>query len=167
MKLTKILLCAFITTSAQAATPEPEVCFSPKGNCTDLLVDKILSAKQSVYIQAYGFTSKPIADALIAKSVQGKDIQIILDEKSSSQKNSVLPQLRANKINVWLDGKHAIAHNKIIIIDGHIVELGSFNFTKQAEVSNAENLIIIDSVVLADKYKVNFLLHKFHSQQIK
>jgi PLD-like domain len=37
----------------------------------------------------------------------------------------------------------AIAHNKVIVIDGETVLTGSFNFTKAAQEKNAENLLII------------------------
>ena len=42
-----------------------------------------------------------------------------------------------------IDAEHAIAHNKVMIIDGETVITGSFNFTKAAEENNAENLLII------------------------
>ena len=37
----------------------------------------------------------------------------------------------------FIDAKHAIAHNKIMIIDGQTIITGSFNFTKAAEQNNA------------------------------
>ena len=40
-------------------------------------------------------------------------------------------------INVLIDSSHAIAHNKVIIIDRETVITGSFNFTKAAEEKNA------------------------------
>ena len=41
-----------------------------------------------------------------------------------------------------MDTQHAIAHSKVMIIDGETVITGSFNFTKAAE-KNPENLFII------------------------
>ena len=35
----------------------------------------------------------------------------------------------------------AIAHNKVIVVDGQMVITGSFNFTRAAEEDNAENLL--------------------------
>ena len=46
-------------------------------------------------------------------------------------------------IPTFIDNKHAIAHNKIMIIDQSTIITGSFNFTKAAEEKNAENLLII------------------------
>ena len=48
----------------QAQTPPWTVCFSPRGGCTQLIVDTLANAKSSVLVQAYSFTSEPIAQAL-------------------------------------------------------------------------------------------------------
>ncbi len=67
-------------------------------------------------------------------------------------------------IPVRIDDKHAIAHNKVIIIDGEVVITGSFNCTKSAEQSNAENLLIIRDKALAQKYTKNWEAHAQHSE---
>ena len=67
-------------------------------------------------------------------------------------------------IPTFIDDRHAIAHNKIIIIDGKTVLTGSFNFTKQAEEHNAENLLVIEDAALAAKYTQNWNTHFAHSQ---
>ena len=68
---------------------------------------------------------------------------------------------------VYYDFMHAIAHNKIIIIDGATVLTGSFNFTDAAEKNNAENLLILHSKKLASRYLENWELHLKHSQDSK
>jgi phosphatidylserine/phosphatidylglycerophosphate/cardiolipin synthase-like enzyme len=40
-------------------------------------------------------------------------------------------------IPVYIDAKHAIAHNKVMVINGQIVVMGSFNITKAVEEKNA------------------------------
>lgn len=37
------------------------VCFTPGGNCTNLIVKTVDEAKSSILVQAYSFTSAPIA----------------------------------------------------------------------------------------------------------
>jgi phosphatidylserine/phosphatidylglycerophosphate/cardiolipin synthase-like enzyme len=59
---------------------------------------------------------------------------------------------------------HAIAHNKIIVIDGETVLTGSFNFTKAAQEKNAENLLMIRDPTLAAQYTTNWEVHRQHSQ---
>jgi phosphatidylserine/phosphatidylglycerophosphate/cardiolipin synthase-like enzyme len=63
-----------------------------------------------------------------------------------------------------IDAKHAIAHNKVMIIDGEAVITGSFNFTKAAEESNAENLLVIRDKKLAERYIKNWQEHERHSE---
>ena len=62
-----------------------------------------------------------------------------------------------------IDAKHAIAHNKVMIIDGETVITGSFNFTKAAEENNAENLLVIHDRKLASIYTKNWQEHERHS----
>jgi phosphatidylserine/phosphatidylglycerophosphate/cardiolipin synthase-like enzyme len=47
---------------------------------------------------------------------------------------------------VRVDTAHAIAHNKVIVIDGSTVVTGSFNFTRAAQEKNAENLLNVKSI---------------------
>ena len=68
-------------------------------------------------------------------------------------------------VPTWIDSKHAIAHNKIILIDDSTTITGSFNFTKAAEESNAENLLIIKGHrALVNSYHQHFASHKAHCQ---
>jgi phosphatidylserine/phosphatidylglycerophosphate/cardiolipin synthase-like enzyme len=50
-----------------------------------------------------------------------------------------------------------------MIIDGETGITGSFNFTKAAEEGNAENLLVIHSKDLAEKYTANRQAHTEHS----
>jgi phosphatidylserine/phosphatidylglycerophosphate/cardiolipin synthase-like enzyme len=68
------------------------------------------------------------------------------------------------RVPTFIDDKHAIAHNKVMIIDKTTVITGSFNFTKAAEENNAENLLIIKSKELANIYIENWMKHKEHSE---
>lgn len=50
-----------------------------------------------------------------------------------------------------------------MVIDGHVVIAGSFNFTKAAEENNAENLRVIDDAELSQKYAKNWQDQLAHS----
>jgi len=60
--------------------------------------------------------------------------------------------------------QHAIAHNKVMIIDGNTILTGSFNFTKVAEQRNAENLLTIRDSALTEQYTANWQKHLQHSE---
>ncbi|XCA36127.1 MAG: phospholipase D family protein [Wolbachia endosymbiont of Armadillidium vulgare] len=136
-----LLTCSLL--SSCVSCPRITVCFTPEENCTNLIIDSVDHAKGSVLVQAYSFTSKPIAKSLIEAKERGVDIKVILDESQTSSKHSVINELFEHKIPIWIDFKPAIAHSKVIIIDDQKVITGSFNFSDAAQQRNAENLLII------------------------
>jgi phosphatidylserine/phosphatidylglycerophosphate/cardiolipin synthase-like enzyme len=91
-------------------------------------------------------------------------VAVILDESQRTEKYSAADFLAHNNIPTLIDGRHSIAHNKIIIIDDYVVLTGSFNFTKAAEEHNAENLLVINDPVLARRYDANWQAHERHSE---
>ena len=145
--------------------PPMEVYFSPEGGCTEAVVREIDAAQTSILVQAYSFTSAPIAKALVEAHQRGVHVEAILDRSQKSEKYSAADFVLHAGIPTMIDAKHAIAHNKVIIIDGGIVITGSFNFTKAAEEHNAENLLVIRDRQIAEKYTANWQLHAAHSEQ--
>ena len=91
-------------------------------------------------------------------------MRVILDKSQRTEKYSEADFLVNMGIPVRIDAKHAIAHNKVMVIDGMTVITGSFNFTKAAEENNAENLLVIRSKDIAGKYKSNWDKHVEHSE---
>ena len=63
------------------------------------------------------------------------------DASNRSANYSAADVLAHEGIETYIDSQHAIAHNKIMVIDGRTVLTGSFNFTNAAEANNAENLL--------------------------
>jgi phosphatidylserine/phosphatidylglycerophosphate/cardiolipin synthase-like enzyme len=139
--------------------------FSPKGGCTDAIINAIEQAKTEIKVQAYSFTSAPIAKALLVARKRNVDVQIILDKSQRKQSYSSYTFFQNQGIPVYIDSAHAIAHNKIMIIDKETVITGSFNFTKAAEEKNAENLLIIKSKELAKIYIENWKNHFDHAEK--
>jgi phosphatidylserine/phosphatidylglycerophosphate/cardiolipin synthase-like enzyme len=154
-------------TDISSAIQTPKVYFSPHGGATDAIVKEIDKAKSEVLVQAYSFTSKEIAKALVDAHKRGVHTEIILDKSNLSAQYSAADFTAHMGIPTYIDAEHAIAHNKVIIIDGETVVTGSFNFTKAAEERNAENLLIVNSKELAKEYIDNWNKHKSHSQEYK
>jgi phosphatidylserine/phosphatidylglycerophosphate/cardiolipin synthase-like enzyme len=87
-----------------------------------------------------------------------------LDKSNRTANYSSADFVQRAGIPTFIDAKHAIAHNKIMVIDSRIILTGSFNFTKAAEESNAENLLVIQDPTLAAKYTHNWQTHLKHSE---
>ena len=158
----RILLALFFAVSLHAA--DIQVFFSPKGGCTEAVVNNLNTATNTVLVQAYSFTSAPNAKALVSAQKRGVKVRVILDKSQRTEHYSEADFLLHAGIPTWIDDKHAIAHNKIMIIDGSTVLTGSFNFTKAAEVNNAENLLVIQDINLAYTYTTNWQAHVSHSE---
>ena len=62
------------------------VYFSPKGGCTEAVVRELDGAKASIRVQAYSFTSAPIAKALVDAHRRGVDVAVILDKSQRSER---------------------------------------------------------------------------------
>jgi phosphatidylserine/phosphatidylglycerophosphate/cardiolipin synthase-like enzyme len=138
------------------------VYFTPPANAAAALVNAIDASKREVLVQAYGFTHNAIAQALVRAHQRGVVVRVLLDQKSQSSNRYVMDVLTDAQIELRQDGKHAIAHNKVMVIDQAIVITGSFNFTNSAATRNAENFLVLKSADLAEKYRLQWQNHWAH-----
>jgi phosphatidylserine/phosphatidylglycerophosphate/cardiolipin synthase-like enzyme len=152
------------------AEPQPAeilaIYFTPPAGGASGLIKQIDGAKKSIKVMAYGFTATNLAEALVRAKRRGVDVGLIQDEKSAQNNRETLPILLAAGIEVRSDGKHAIQHNKVMLIDDDIVITGSYNFTKSAESRNAENIMIVRSSYAAKRYADNWKSHWDHSEKV-
>lgn len=139
------------------ATGTIEVAFSPEGGITGMIVKELGTARNSIEVQAYSFTSAPIAKALVEAWKRKVQVRVIVDKSQQTERYSVVTYLTNAGIPVHIDRDFQIAHSKIMIIDRTDVITGSFNFTKAAEANNAENCLILHgNKPLADLYEKNW-----------
>jgi phosphatidylserine/phosphatidylglycerophosphate/cardiolipin synthase-like enzyme len=142
------------------------VCFVPEQECDIAVVEAIAGAKEFIRVQAYGFTSPAILQALAESRSRGVDVQAILDKtddpadgaKHAGGRTHASGARFTASVNIptWIDDRVAIAHNKVIVVDAHLVIGGSYNYTARAERKNAENVTFIDSPGLAAFYLSNW-----------
>jgi phosphatidylserine/phosphatidylglycerophosphate/cardiolipin synthase-like enzyme len=162
MRTLPLLAILLLVAAPAVAEPlAPRVCFTPGGKCTDLVVSEIADARQSILVQGYSFTSVPILAALKLAHARGVDVEVILDKSSargskSGSRYSAAVYLTNAHIPVWVDTRVAIAHSKVMIIDGEKVVTGSFNFIAAAQSRNAEKLLVLNDQKLADLYRANW-----------
>ena len=136
-----------------------------RDGCADAIVHAVEGAHECVYVQAAQFTSAPIARALVAAKKRGVDVRVIVDRKKDDDDHSQTDRLLAAGIPTFADGQHHTAHNKLMLIDHHLILTGSFNFTRDADTENAENLLLIDAKPkLLAAYELNFKEHLGHSK---
>jgi phosphatidylserine/phosphatidylglycerophosphate/cardiolipin synthase-like enzyme len=154
---------------AAADTARVEVAFTPGDDISGLIVKRIGRANSRVQVQAYLFTDRAIANALLAARKRGVEVEIIGD--AAQQQAGGLPFLAALQragARVYLNGTLAASHNKIVIVDGGggaaTVITGSYNFTRAAQSKNAENVVVISgNHAVTDRFVDNFEQHRRQS----
>ena len=141
--LTITILSCLLLAPPALARQSTQSAFSPSPQAIRLVQRTISKAEQSVDVAAYSFTSYKIADALIAAHNRGVAVRILLDKGQGKRHYKAIEDLQAAGIPIRINHHYAIMHNKYIIIDSKTVETGSFNYTQNAELHNAENVIVI------------------------
>lgn len=133
------------------------VYFSPEDNVQQQIIDMIGIAQSSIEFLGYSFTSDPIADALIEKSRQGVQVRGIMDAQSAASNiGTEYDTFRQAGLDVRLASTIGAMHHKVFIIDGQLVMLGSYNFTRSAEEYNDENLLILHNPEIAEDFQIEF-----------
>lgn len=163
-----LMLCSLNAAGGQAAEPfvpaRVAVYFSPHGDATTAIIRELNAATTQILMQAYSFTSAPIAKALVEAHKRGVKVLAVLDKSNRTAKYSAATFLAHAGMQPLIDTKHAIAHNKVMVIDSTTILTGSFNFTKAAEENNAENLLVIkEAPLLVQAYEANIYLHAGHA----
>jgi len=159
------LVLAMLAGQACASTLIPldgataEVCFTPGNDCAAVVVSAISSARQRVWLLGYGFTEDRIVEALLTARRRGADVRLILDRSNADGgMRSAATYIAKRGIPVRIDRTVRIAHNKLILIDGDTVIMGSLNWTKAGNRMNAENVHVLRGAKpLAERHAAYFL----------
>lgn len=142
---------------AEACPAEIDVCFRPGVvSCADKIVAAIDGAQTTLLVQAYNFTAPTIIQAIARAKARGVDVRALLDKENRQKRYSGATYLANAGVPLRIDDKVAIAHNKVIVIDGALTVGGSYNFTGSAETRNAENVTFTRSTCVADLFAGNF-----------
>lgn len=116
--------------------------FSPENDILSSLLKEIGSAKKSIHFMAFSFTQDALGSAMRDRFESGIDIQGVFEERQISQ-YSEFERMQAAGMSVIQDRNKGTMHHKVIVIDEETVITGSYNFSKNAEERNSENLLII------------------------
>ena len=146
-----------------------QLAFTPWDNAEAMIVDGIRGAKQQILVQAFSFTSRALANALIAARKRGVDVQVLADrEQTFGGEFSRIPDLANAGIAVTLDVRYQSAHNKVMIIDAGTTDAavitGSYNWSYAAQYKNAENVLILrGNPDIVNAYAANWRRHHAES----
>ena len=131
--------------------------FSPGGSALGLVLTTVGQSTRQLDVAAYSFTSKPVAEAILAAKQRGVRIRVMVDDKANREKYSAATYLANKGVEVRTNGNYAIQHNKFIVADRDTVETGSFNYTASADSRNAENVVVLQGIpAISSQYEIEF-----------
>ena len=159
LALSGLACCALSVTLPATATPSIQTAFSPEHGALQLVLSTIGSARESISMMGYSFTSPEVVRALIDAHRRGVDVKVVLDEKGNRNKASVaaMSLVAGAGIPIRTNDRYAILHDKVIIVDGHTVETGSFNYTRAGARKNSENVLVLREMPeIASRYSAHW-----------
>ena len=150
-----------------------EYAFTPGADAAAVIERRIDAARLQILVQAFTFTHRGIADALIRAHHRGVSVHLLVDkEQTDAVESAAMHALVEAGVAVFTDAEHSAAHNKVIVIDPAgeqpILITGSFNFTFAAQYRNAENvLVLVGNRELARAFYGNWQVHREHSMALR
>ncbi|MGD9100499.1 MAG: phospholipase D-like domain-containing protein, partial [Anaerolineae bacterium] len=133
-----------------------QVLFAAEDEVAERLVPLIEGAQNSIRFMAFSFTHDDIGAAVLARAQAGVDVMGIFETRGSETEYSELPALYCAGVPVRQDGNPRTFHHKAFVIDEKTVITGSFNFSKNADDSNDENVVIVTHGDIAAQYLQEF-----------
>jgi phosphatidylserine/phosphatidylglycerophosphate/cardiolipin synthase-like enzyme len=133
-----------------------QVLFAAEDEAISHLVPLVEGAQESIRIMAFSFTHDALGEAVLQRAQKGVDVMGIFETRGSETEYSELTILYCAKVPVRQDGNPGTFHHKVIVIDERILITGSLNFSNNADESNDENVVVIESKTISDKYLQEF-----------
>ena len=132
--------------------------FSPDDGIDDMIEKLIAAANNSVYMLAYSFASRDIAERLEAADADGLDVIVVCEDgKAYTDGGGQCGPLAEAGVQVYVDGfKDTLMHEKLIILDNSVVIAGSYNFTRSADKRNDEQVLVIQNPEVAELFLGEF-----------
>jgi cardiolipin hydrolase len=159
MKRTSFLFAAILSLSSVSFAMEigdPETCFSPAEACDKKLISFIQKSQRSLDVAIYAITHPDIASAIVQAHRRGVTVRMVADRSQSQGNSSKVGELRAQGVPLKIGAAQGLMHNKFTILDGQSLELGSFNYTRSASTSHAENQLYIGDPMVVEKFRIEF-----------
>ncbi|MBE6445667.1 MAG: endonuclease [Alphaproteobacteria bacterium] len=121
-----------------------DVKFTPSKQCEETIVGFINDSKETIDVAVYSINNDKIVEALKNAHNRGVKLRILTDRLQASSKSSKVIDLYEYGVNIRVNSKYKIEHNKFAIYDKKIVSTGSFNWTNPASDKNSENCLFLE-----------------------
>jgi phosphatidylserine/phosphatidylglycerophosphate/cardiolipin synthase-like enzyme len=141
---------------AQVSVPaDQEVCFSPDEPCDLKLVKWLGSAEKSLDIAIFDLTLDALAHQILLKS-RKIPVRVLVDRRQAKGNHSLVRLLVKAGVKVRLGKQRGVMHNKFTVLDGRMIETGSFNYTFNGYRNNNENQVYLSNPLIVKRFRDRF-----------
>lgn len=150
--------------------------FSPIDEVHAALVLLCNSANLSLAAAMYGWDDDQIDDLFRRKLLdQHVPVTLALDKSQAGgvHERQILarwaPDQIGNSVVIGQSSRHAISHDKMIVLDGQVTVCGSTNLSDSGESKqNNEAVIVFDAVFAAEaRARIDVIHNEMHAQMVK
>jgi phosphatidylserine/phosphatidylglycerophosphate/cardiolipin synthase-like enzyme len=125
-----------------------------QGGMDEKLTAVIDNAQKSVDVAAFEIDLERVTDALIRAHQRGVKIRVVTDSDYAEELGP--ERLLEAQVHVVFDDGEPFMHDKFVVIDEQQVWTGSWNLTDNCTYRNNNNIVVVDSKLLAENYTVEF-----------
>ena len=135
---------------------DDKVAFSPSKECENTIIS-LIKHSEKIDIVVFDINNNNIVEALQKAEKQGKKIRILTDKRQAATNASKVIDLYKAGINIRVNSKNKIEHNKFAVFDNKYVITGSYNWTNPASERNSENcLLSVENEDIIEDYNNRF-----------
>ncbi len=156
LRLLTIILVLVVFCGCVQQKADSRAFFCPKDACEERTISAIKSAESTIDVAMYSFTSQKIEQALGDAQKRNVRVRVIMDRLQSASGSSVTQEGLADDGIETRIYDRATLHDKFAIIDEKVVLTGSYNWTKNANESNRENILMLFDRGIAEEYENEF-----------
>ncbi len=133
-----------------------QLAFSPGPDCRKMILSEIFNSEETLDICVFTISDNQIKEAIISAHHRGIQVRVISDNFKMYDEGSDISELAGEGIEVKVDVSEYHMHHKFMVVDAKRILTGSYNWTRTAELQNAENIIVINDVSISGKFLVEF-----------
>jgi len=126
--------------------------FGPKENLSEQLIKLINLSKENIYGAFYSLELTKVASALIDAKNRGVKVHLVMDKGRINSPRSQYALLRKHISIKVTRQPRGLMHNKFCVFDNKVIWTGSYNPTYNGTYYNNNNVVIINSKVLAEDF---------------
>lgn len=146
-----------VNTRVKAGSIPVQYAFSPSDGIRGIILEELSQAQKSVDVMAFSFTNNDLALKLAELIRREVRVRCIFDNGQAGSKYSRRLYLRKAGAQVYPSpNRTGKMHHKVIIIDNKTVITGSYNYSRNAEELNDENIVILRCPAIAHYYTKEF-----------